>query len=220
MLLRSALGAGTPVLQTVFNPLSQAKHLAGDATLLAHLRTDPEAVRSGLRTITETTRLFIAALKDAGADGIFYAVQHAQTRLLSESDFEHFSRADDMSLLRAASSLWCNVLHLHGDDIHFASVCDYPANMINWHDRESGPSLEEAAGMWAGALCGGLSRGKLVLASADDVRREAADALSNKESGRLLLSTGCVVPIIAPHGNLLAAARATSADGATGSQSV
>ena len=118
MLIRSALGAGTPVLQTVFNPLSQAKHLAGDAVLLAHLRTDPEMVRLGLRTITDSTRQFITAVAEAGADGIFYAVQHAQQRLLSRSQFEDFSRADDLELLECAAEMWCNMLHMHGEGVH------------------------------------------------------------------------------------------------------
>jgi uroporphyrinogen decarboxylase len=207
-LIRAALGPNTAVLQTIFNPLSQAKHLAGEATLLEHLRGSPEMVRAGLRTITETTKQYIAALKDAGADGVFYAIQHAQRQLLSAAEFETLSRADDLVLLGAAADLWCNMLHLHGEGIHFSSVRDYPAHIVNWHDREAGPALDQAGDTWAGALCGGLSRRTLVYGSADEVRREAASALSSRHRARLLLSTGCVVPIIAPHGNLLAAARA------------
>ncbi len=205
-IVRSVLGSDTPVLLTVFNPLSQAKHLAGDGTLLEHLRTNPEMVRKGLDTIAQSTKLYISAVKAAGADGIFYAVQHAQAQLMSPAEFEAFSRADDIQLLRSAEDMWCNVLHVHGERVHFASICDYPASIVNWHDREFGPSMDQAGYMWGHSLCGGLSRSTLTFGSAQDVKDEADESMSGKHAARLLLSTGCVVPIIAPHGNLLAAA--------------
>jgi uroporphyrinogen decarboxylase len=37
------------------------------------------------------------------------------------------------------------------------------------------------------------------------VQNEAADALEQTGSKRFMLGTGCVVPIIASHGNILAA---------------
>jgi uroporphyrinogen decarboxylase len=206
-LIRAALGTATPILQTIFNPLSQAKHLAGDSTLVEHLRRRPDELQAGLNTITESTRLFIDAVKDAGADGVFYAVQHAQQHLLSREEFDRFSRADDLTLLGSAQDMWCNVLHVHGEQIHFDAFRDYPAQVINWHDREAGPSLEVAGKTWRGTLCGGLSRQTLVFGTAAEVRNEAAEAFSSPVMKRLLLSTGCVVPIIAPHGNLLAASR-------------
>ena len=216
-LIRARLGQHTPVLQTVFNPLAQAKHLAGEPTLMQHLRTHPVAVERGLRTIAESTRLFIQAATRQGIDGIFYAVQHAQGRLLSREDFVRFSREADIMLLRSASDMWCNVLHLHGEDVYFDAVVDYPAQVINWHDREAGPALGEAGGRWPRGLCGGLSRNTLVTGTAKDVAREAAEAFAAPDRARLILSTGCVVPIVAPHGNILAARRAFDAPTCTAS---
>jgi uroporphyrinogen decarboxylase len=45
----------------------------------------------------------------------------------------------------------------------------------------------------------------MVYGDAAAVRAEAADAVKQTGGRRLLLGTGCVVPVIAPHGNLLAA---------------
>ncbi len=56
--IRAGLGPNTPMLQTIFNPLSQAKNLAGQNTLLVHLRKHPDAVMKGLQTIAVTTRRF------------------------------------------------------------------------------------------------------------------------------------------------------------------
>ena len=77
--------------------------------------------------------------------------------------------------------------------------------IINWHDRDTAPSLAEALSRFQGGLCGGLSRETMVYGKAAAVQSEAADAIEQTDGRRLLLGTGCVVPVIAPHGNLIAA---------------
>jgi len=203
--IRAGLGANTPMLQTIFNPLAQAKNLAGQTTLLVHLRRYPEAVMKGLQTIALTTRRFIDAVCETGVDGIFYAVQHAQATLLNEDEFKRFSENLDLQILGSAHGLWCNMLHLHGKDVYFDQVSKYPVQIINWHDRETPPSLGQAQKMFKGAVCGGLSRETLVYKTAQEIRQEKADAVQQTGGRRLIISTGCVVPIIAPYGNFTAA---------------
>ena len=206
--IRKGLGPDTPLLQTIFNPLAQAKHLAGEDMLLVHLRKYPEAVLKGLETITKTCKRFIEAAIETGIDGIFYAVQHSQATLLSLDEFTNFSRSYDFALLENAGDLWCNMLHMHGRNIYFDVLSNYPVHILNWHDREADPTLSEAAKRFKGVLCGGLSRESLVLKIPADITNEARDAFDQTNGKRLILSTGCVVPIIAPHGNILAARNA------------
>ena len=207
-LIRKETPASTPVLQTIFSPLAQAKNLVGGEELLNHIRQDPEAVKRGLEIIAESTRRFLkAAVRQTGIDGIFYAVQHAQSGLLSEAEFFEFGRSYDVPLLEAAKPLWLNLLHLHGTNVYFDAVADYPVQVINWHDRDTPPSLAQGLERFQGALCGGLSRETIVYANAAAVQAEAADALEQTGRRRLLLGTGCVVPVIASHGNLMAARR-------------
>ncbi|MFN3742418.1 MAG: uroporphyrinogen decarboxylase family protein [Anaerolineales bacterium] len=210
-LVRQALGEDVPILQTVFSPLAQAKNLAGAERLLVHLRRFPQAVLKGLETITRTTRRFIeACLEEGSIDGVFYAVQHAQAALLSEEEYHRFGRPYDLQILEAARPLWCNMLHLHGQEIYAELFYDYPVQILNWHDRETAPSLKEAAKRFPGLLCGGVSRSRLVYGTPSEVREEAQEALAQVGGERLMLSTGCVVPIIAPWGNLLSLARFSS----------
>ena len=206
--IRQELGPDTPILQTIFNPLSQAKNLAGGETLLAHLRQYPEAVMKGLETIMQTTRRFIEAALETGIDGVFYAVQHAQAGLLSEDEFVRFSQAGDLALLESAKDLWCNMLHLHGENVYFDLAAKYPVHIVNWHDRETPPSLADARKSFKGVLCGGLGRDTLAYKTSDEIAKEVADALKQTHGERFILSTGCVVPIIAPHGNWMAARQA------------
>ncbi len=206
--LRQELGPDTPILQTVFSPLAQAKHLATEKVLLDHLRNAPEALWVGLNTIAATTKAFVEAAVQTGIDGIFYAVQHAQASLLSEPEFLRFGRGLDLDVLSSTAGLWFNLLHLHGEGIYFQAASDYPVQAINWHDRDTAPSLAAARPIFRGALCGGLARETLVYKTAADVKVEAADAVKQLQGRGLILSTGCVVPIIAPHGNLVAAREA------------
>ena len=66
--IRADLSPQTPLLQTIFSPLAQAKNLAGGERLLVHLRQNPEAVLKGLETIAETTRRFVEACMKVGLD--------------------------------------------------------------------------------------------------------------------------------------------------------
>ena len=200
------LGDATPVLQTIFNPLSQAKNLVGGQQLLVHLRQYPDAVHAGLKIITKSTRRFVEAALQTGIAGAFFAVQHAQFSLLSLDEYNAFGRAYDLEVLEPLKAAWLNLLHLHGSDVMFDQISDYPIQGINWHDQDTWPSLIEAQARYAGIVCGGLQREKIVLASPNQVRSAARHAIQQTSGKRFLLGTGCVTPITAPHGNLLAAA--------------
>ncbi len=203
--IRAELGPDVPVLQTIFSPLAQAKNLVGGQTLLAHLRLYPEAVLRGLETIAETTRRFVEAALETGIDGVFYAIQHAQADLLSLDEYKTFGVPFDRRALEPSRGLWCNMLHLHGHNVYFELVSEFSFQIVNWHDREGSPSLAEAQEKFKGAVCGGLRQDTLVYADQFKVREEAADALKQTKGRRLILSTGCVTPVIAPYGNLMAA---------------
>ena len=203
--IRAELGTETPLLQTVFSPLAQAKNLAGNETLIAHLRLYPEAVMKGLDTIAKTTRRFVEACLDTGIDGVFYAIQHAQASLLTFEEYQTFGLPHDRTSLEPAGELWCNLLHLHGHDVYFSLLNSLQFQIVNWHDRETYPSLSQAQEIFGGVICGGMRQDTLVYQDAADVRKEAADAIQQTGGKRFILGTGCVVPIIASHGNLLTA---------------
>jgi len=204
-LIRDNLPAETPLLQTIFSPLAQAKNLVGGARLIVHLRNYPEAVMKGLTTIAKTTRRFVEASMKIGIDGIFYAVQHAQSDLLTLDEYYKFSLPLDLSILEPARSLWCNVLHMHGEHIYFDLAKKFDLPIVNWHDRQGSPSLAEGKKKFAGVVCGGIHQNSMVFGNRLDVRAQAEDAIQQTGGQRFILSTGCVVPIMAPHGNILAA---------------
>jgi uroporphyrinogen decarboxylase len=202
------LGPDVPVIQTIFSPLSQAKNLVGREDLIVHLRRYPDALHAGLKTICESTIRYIEAARETGIAGIFYAVQHAQFGLLSRQEYAEFGRVYDLPVLEAAQELWLNLLHLHGEQVMFDDFIDYPVAIINWHDQDTPPSLAEGKKRFSRLVCGGLQRERnIVLGSPDEITRLARQAFIETDGERLLLGTGCVVPITAPRANILAARR-------------
>lgn len=202
------LGAEVPVIQTVFNPLSQAKNLVGADNLAVHLRRFPQELKAGLKIIAESIQRFIEASVQTGVDGIFYAVQHAQYGLFSEQEYDEFGTTYDQLSLEPLQDFKVNMLHLHGNQVMFDRFMEYPFRIINWHDRESPPTLTEARNKFPGALCGGLRRQEtMVLGTPEQVKAEALDAIQQTGGRGLILGTGCVMPTIVPRSNIIAARR-------------
>lgn len=201
------LGGEVPVIQTIFNPLSQAKNLIGQNKLLVHLRRYPKALHAGLETITQTTHQFIHRALETGIDGIFYAVQHAQYGLLSEGEYGELGRPYDLRLLKTAqeAGAWFNLLHIHGQDIMFDLLADYPVQAWNWHDQETPPSLAQGKTQVSGAVVGGLRQWETLLRGTPaQVKAEARVAIEQTGGQGFVLGTGCVTPITTPDANLRA----------------
>jgi uroporphyrinogen decarboxylase len=199
-------GSEVPVLPTIFSPLVQAKHLAGQEKLLEHLHKSPADVVAGLETITRTTIEFVDAARRLGIAGIFYAVQHATYGLFDRESYRAYGEMFDRRILEAAGGLWLNMLHLHGDALIFDLAREYPVQVVNWHDRHTAPDLAMGKRLVRGAVCGGLRRWEtLVLRDPEAVRAEAAEAIRAVDGRGLILGAGCVVPIVASRSNLKAA---------------
>jgi len=158
----------------------------------------------GLDTIARTTRRFVEACMKIGIDGVFYAVQHAQSDLLTLDEYHKFGLPFDLQILEPARPLWCNLLHLHGEHIYFELAEKYECPIVNWHDRQTSPSLAEARKRFQDVVCGGVNQNTMVFGSRSEVQAQAEEAIAQTGGRRFVLGTGCVVPVIAPHGNILA----------------
>ncbi len=194
----------TPVIQTIFSPLAQAKNLAGER-MLTDMRENASDFKAGLEIITQSTMAFVEEVAASGAAGIFYAIQHATAALLSHAEYAAFGREYDLRILEVMKDArtWLNVVHLHGDHIYFDRVADYPVQVWNWHDRETPPTLKDGLNQIKGAACGGLSRDMVMLRGKPDaVRYEATDAIAQTQGRRYIIGTGCVMMIPTPEANI------------------
>jgi uroporphyrinogen decarboxylase len=210
-LIREGVGGpDVPVLQTIFSPLTIAKQLAGDLAF-EHLRKHPDELKAGLRVVAETTANFALKCLESGADGIFFATQLASRDLLSDEEYRAFGVEFDLSLLESVQgSAKLLVLHLHGRNPMFEPAGLYPVQIVNWHDRETSPSLAEGQKLFnQGAVLGGLNRSTtLPKGSPEDVRREVQDAIEQTGGLGVIIGAGCVAPVTTPEENFRAAREA------------
>lgn len=206
--LRAALGPDTPIVVTVFSPLAEASYAAASRDLFyQHLREVPVALHAALNVLAGNLGDAIERYIDAGADGVFFAVQGATTGDLGEARYREFGRPYDLMALRRAAGGWLNILHVHGEhELLFDTVLDYPVQVLNWSDRLAGPSLSELRSRTGLCLMGGWHEfGALSRGPVDEIRAEAEDALRQTGGRGFILANGCSVPDETPPAFLRAA---------------
>jgi uroporphyrinogen decarboxylase len=211
-LVADAAGREVQVLETVFSPLSIARTLAGEQAAVRYLRENPDALHEGLEIITDVQAAFVRNVLSAGADGVFFSSQMATTDLLTREEYEEFGRPYDLRMLEAASGSLV-FLHIHGVNVMFDVFDDYPVQIINWHARETAPTLAEARRRVSVCLAGGIDAwNTLAKRGPDEVAAEVRDAIAQTGGRGHIVTTGCVMPIDTPEANIravFAAARAT-----------
>jgi uroporphyrinogen decarboxylase len=204
-LVADAVGRDVQVLETVFSPLSVARTLAGEQTVVRYLRENPEALHEGLEIITDVQAGFIRNVLSAGADGVFFSTQMATTDLLTREEYEEFGRPYDLRMLDAAAT-GLIFLHIHGVNVMFDLFDDYPVQILNWHARETAPAIAEARRRVTACLaCGIDAWNTLAKKNPDDVSAEVRDAVAQTGGRGHVVTTGCVMPIDTPDANIRAA---------------
>jgi len=196
-ILRDELGYDTPIVMTVFNPLAEAMYAAADQeTFLAHVQEAPVVVHEALSIIADNLRAHVRDVIDAGADGVFFAIQGCTRAVMTEEQYREFGRPYDLIALQGAVGGWLNILHVHGDkELMFDLALDYPVQVLSWSDRLAGPSLREARMMTSKCLMGGWHEfGPLSNGPEEQIRAEAVDAIAQTGGRRFILANGCSVP--------------------------
>lgn len=215
-------------LQTIFSPLSvlaflvarPARHTVEAAVqaqydgLRHYIRENPQGVHTALQNITTTLAAYAAALVEAGASGLFFAiVKLARQGILTQEEFAEFGKPYDLQVLQAVQGAPFNLLHICGQAIYLDVVVDYPVHAINWASiGQLNPTLSEVSGHDRHALVGGVDElSTLRHGTPDAVIREAKSAIKATQGRHFLLTPGCGVSIDTPAANLhalrLAAAR-------------
>jgi uroporphyrinogen decarboxylase len=194
-----------PFIQTVFSPMTTALKLAGETTLLEHLRTCPDKVKRGLEVITETTIEYVNAAVCGGADGVFFATQMSIKKITAKEHAE-FVKAYDLAVLNSIKGkTWFNILHVHGKDTWITEMLDYPVQVFNWHDRDDGPGMAEFRKLEQNrAFVGGLSHLKTLHTGTEaEVKAQVDDTWADGNNRGVILGPGCIAHHNTPWERLL-----------------
>jgi uroporphyrinogen decarboxylase len=195
-----------PFIQTIFSPLTTARKLAGDR-VFQDMKEHPQIFHQALEVITATTVNFVKANIEAGVSGFFFATQCSTYDLMADQEHGEFGRKYDLMVFdEFQDKTFFNVLHIHGDNIMFEKLMDYPANCLSWHDRWVSPSLGQARKLTGKCLLGGINEKKvLAVEGVDVIQRHVAEAVEDAGRKGLMIGPGCVADPRTPEINYFAA---------------
>lgn len=189
-------------------PTAKAGPDPREATMSRLMREAPEALRSALDVIAESTANFVRHAIDAGADGIFLSVRDDWVDN-TENGFGKYDQMvtpSDLQILASASKGVFNMLHVCGKAVDFARFAGYPAHVLSWADRYSGPSIADVVTWVSPTICAGLDNlTTMPKGTPADCAAEVADALRQAGNKPIIIAPGCTFdPDAVPAANLKA----------------
>lgn len=147
----------TPIIQTVFSPLTILMFLTGNSSYINQtmygseapvdfkqlLEAERSGVHRALHVIAITIANYVKELEKIGIDGLFYAVTGtAHPKLFDEATFNEFSRPYDSIVLHAMKK-GKRILHTCGAYAQPERFDDYPVEGISWDTEAAGnPGLD------------------------------------------------------------------------------
>jgi uroporphyrinogen decarboxylase len=210
-LIKAGSSPDLPLLMTVFTPISVAGRMVREhQTLVDHIHEHPEKVHHALSAITDTFRSFVAELRNAGADGIFYATTHwASSDLLSWEEYEKFGIPYDLPVIQNSGPDALNLFHVCAGNNYLRelSALDYRAKLVNWDSADpTNLPLDRADALLPDkTLVGGADyRGWLLQSDASEVAYLTDKLKQQHPPSRLIIAPGCSIEPTTPMENLQA----------------
>jgi uroporphyrinogen decarboxylase len=169
-----------------------------DNKVSSRLKEDPESVCTGLRTIAETLVELAVRLKQAGADGIYYAALGGERYRFTQDILERYVIPLDAFVIDAIRDTGLlSILHICKDKVRLPSYGSINADIVNWAVHECEYSLADGRGIFPGkTLLGGFDDRSGILAegTADQIAAEAEKILSGAGRERFIFGADCTLP--------------------------
>ncbi len=197
-IMKERLGDEAPVLTTVFSPYTYAYRAVGGADKLRqHIQDNPAAVHEAMAILARNIADYCQACTDAGADGIFFAVQGAGDNMATPAEYAEFARPYELTALQGCREGWLTTLHVHASSgLDITPFLSYPAPVLSWSDRLTGISLKEVrAKLPDRCLMGGISEaGPITKGPKEAIAVEMRDAIDQAGERYFILANGCSIP--------------------------
>jgi uroporphyrinogen decarboxylase len=200
-ILRAELGPDWPIMITTFDPFQQVMRRVG-YTRAALVFAHPEAALAMLDAVCATMCDYMAEVRAAGCDAVFYSINGAiappARRGIDDATYRRFVRPYEIRMLEAMQGM-TRVLHVHGSSLQVDRVLDYPFDVLSVSDRLKGnPSLAELRRLTDRPLMGGIDESTVIEMSLPEVREQVRDAVRQAGRERFILSPGCTIPTQTP----------------------
>jgi uroporphyrinogen decarboxylase len=226
----------TPYIFTIPSPIIQAMNgISTPSQVLKDIKNNPEALKKGLETITETTIEFAKACVEAGASGIFLGIGGGGRiwRDLNKTQLEQYALGYDKKILDSVNAP-IKLLHICSTSTKLTFIPDslkwgpiangnpqklmeegwfkkYPVSSINWASHQWTP-IKKGKEIYGDkfCICGGLDHNKLLRSGTPEQVETAVKKAIDEcaEGGGFMIGPGCTVFQDMPLDNYKAVGRA------------
>ncbi len=198
--LKQQLDSKTPLLVTIFSPVTLAIMLAGEETFLAHLHECPQLVLRGLNQLAFATEKLIEAYYQVGVDGVYLAAKHLSQTVISLPIYHKFCLAIDRRIINFCELFSTNILHIHGTQIHFDCLPNSHHWMVHFELHADNPSPEQYR---ACCLCPAVIGLPVEMwQQLDTLPSKINELLQRFGQQKALVTAECVVPLATPNQQL------------------
>jgi len=219
---------GMPFVYTVASPFVQALHgVSSPEQVYADMEEQPNALKEGLETITQTCIDFVRACVEEGATGIFFGIGGGGQiwSRMTRGQLEEYALAYDRRVLEAVDAP-IKLLHICSNEqedpqkdgglMEDGWFENYPVDAINWYDRSFTP-VQRAKEVYGDRFCvvaGVDQRRTMLQGTPHQVENEVRSAIeAAAEGGGFIIGPGCTLAQGTPLANYNAVARAVERHG-------
>ncbi len=197
------------VILTLYSPFMCAAHTTSDATITEHIKENPQAVKQGMETITESLMQFVKAAIRLGLDGFYTSTQGGESgRFADPALFNECIRPYDLALMQEINrSCNFNILHVCDYQRPYSDLTpfrDYPGHIVNAPlELTTGEiSPKEVARIFRRPYMGGMNRKGVLATGSREQVAEAAETVLREAPERFRLGADGTVPSETPWDNL------------------
>ncbi|MEW6185061.1 MAG: uroporphyrinogen decarboxylase family protein [Thermodesulfobacteriota bacterium] len=200
------------IVVTLYSTFMCAAHSIGLMKLTEQLEAEPEKVRPGLETITDSLLNFVRECARLGVDGFYTSTQGGEAgRFKVPRVFENYIKPFDLKLMNEINRLCSfNILHVcdyWGTYEDITPFLEYPGQIVSSPLAVGGKSFSprEMSDFFQRPFMGGLERtGTISTGSPEEIRKAVRDIIAQAPP-RFILGADCTVPNETPWKNLKAA---------------
>jgi uroporphyrinogen decarboxylase len=190
------------VILTLYSPFMMAGQVVGgQEKITEHIRQDPEKVKLGMQTITDSLMGFVKECIRLGLDGFYTSTQGGEEgRFDDRALFDECIRPYDLALMNEINqSCQFNILHVCDYHLPYRDLSpyvDYPGQVVNASLELTGGETtpREVARLFGRPYMGGLNRkGVLATGSPEQICAEVEQVIQAAPE-RFILGADCTVP--------------------------
>ncbi|HDG98309.1 MAG TPA: hypothetical protein ENG73_09100, partial [Desulfobacterales bacterium] len=192
-------------IDTVFDPWQSLRRNMAGENINELMETEPGATLEALDIIAENLIAYCKKSLALGSAGIFMSIPAAR-ELITHENFLKFVKPFAMKVLQAISGMASmNTAHIHGENLYFEDVLDFPVNVFSWWDRgPNGPSLEWVKKATRACVMGGINQKIVARTTPAFLKKHVREALEMGGKSRFFLANGCSIDSWTYPGSILA----------------